>query len=172
MMQTKVLSSLQCIWFDRSASQNRKAVAEQLATHANDFNRNPLLVFPEGTCVNNEYVVQFKKGVFELGVPICPVAIKYNEVCCASVPLDPSDLTGPEFCERILELSSNELCTAFVFAHDIVGTGMRYLVLGAAVSATRRIRRRFCRTCPEVNRENRRAQGCRMGRIHEILEAK
>ena len=36
-------------------------------------------LFP-GTCVNNEYVVQFKKGVFELGVPINPVAIKYNKV--------------------------------------------------------------------------------------------
>lgn len=30
--------------------------------------------------MNNEYVVQFKKGVFELGVPINPVAIKYNKV--------------------------------------------------------------------------------------------
>jgi glycerol-3-phosphate O-acyltransferase 3/4 len=37
-------------------------------------------VFPEGTCVNNEYVVQFRKGVFELGVPINPIAIKYNKV--------------------------------------------------------------------------------------------
>jgi hypothetical protein len=26
------------------------------------------------------YVVQFKKGVFELGVPINPIAIKYNKV--------------------------------------------------------------------------------------------
>jgi hypothetical protein len=33
-----------------------------------------------GTCVNNEYVIQFKKGVFELGVPVNPVAIKYNKV--------------------------------------------------------------------------------------------
>lgn len=24
-------------------------------------------VFPEGTCVNNEYVVMFKRGAFELG---------------------------------------------------------------------------------------------------------
>ena len=30
--------------------------------------------------MNNEYVVQFKKFVFELGVPINPVAIKYNKV--------------------------------------------------------------------------------------------
>ena len=27
----------------------------------------PLLIFPEGTCVNNEYVVMFKRGAFDLG---------------------------------------------------------------------------------------------------------
>ena len=35
-------------------------------------------VFPEGTCVNNEYVVMFKRGAFEIGKTIVPVAIKYN----------------------------------------------------------------------------------------------
>ena len=27
----------------------------------------PLLIFPEGTCVNNEYCVMFKRGAFDLG---------------------------------------------------------------------------------------------------------
>jgi 1-acyl-sn-glycerol-3-phosphate acyltransferase len=27
-------------------------------------------VFPEGTCVNNEYVVMFKRGAFELGMSL------------------------------------------------------------------------------------------------------
>ena len=44
--------------------------------------------------MNNEYVVQFKKGVFELGVPINPVAIKYNKVsakcACACVLCAPT----------------------------------------------------------------------------------
>lgn len=31
-----------------------------------------------GTCVNNEYVVMFKRGAFELGSSIVPVAIKYD----------------------------------------------------------------------------------------------
>ena len=39
----------------------------------------PLLIFPEGTCVNNEYTVLFHKGAFELGCWICPVAIKYDK---------------------------------------------------------------------------------------------
>lgn len=78
--QNQVLSCLQCVWFDRSESKNRHVVAQKLRSHVQDVKRNPLLVFPEGTCVNNEYVVQFKKGVFELDVPICPIAIKYNKI--------------------------------------------------------------------------------------------
>lgn len=71
---------MQCVWFNRGESSNRALVAQKLSDHAKDGSRIPLLVFPEGTCVNNEYVVQFKKGVFELGVPVCPIAIKYNKV--------------------------------------------------------------------------------------------
>lgn len=40
----------------------------------------PLLIFPEGTCVNNEYCVMFKRGAFDLGATVCPVAIKYNKI--------------------------------------------------------------------------------------------
>jgi len=40
----------------------------------------PLLLFPEGVCVNNEYCVMFKKGAFELGATVYPIAIKYNKL--------------------------------------------------------------------------------------------
>ncbi len=79
-LQETVLSCLQCVWFDRGEMKDRQVVAQKLKQHAQDTDRNPLLVFPEGTCVNNEYAIQFKKGPFELGVPICPVAIKYNKI--------------------------------------------------------------------------------------------
>lgn len=46
--------------------------------HINKPNNNPLLIFPEGVCVNNEYVIMFKKGAFELGATVYPVAIKYK----------------------------------------------------------------------------------------------
>lgn len=46
--------------------------------HINNPNNNPLLIFPEGVCVNNEYVIMFKKGAFELGATVYPVAIKYK----------------------------------------------------------------------------------------------
>lgn len=38
----------------------------------------PILIFPEGTCINNTSVMQFKKGSFEVGSVIYPVAIKYD----------------------------------------------------------------------------------------------
>lgn len=79
-LQEVVLACLQCVWFDRGEIKDRAVVAQKLKEHALDPNRNPLLVFPEGTCVNNEYVIQFKKGIFELGVPVVPVAIRYNKL--------------------------------------------------------------------------------------------
>ena len=34
-----------------------------------------------GVCaVNNEYCVMFKRGAFDLGATVCPVAIKYNKI--------------------------------------------------------------------------------------------
>jgi len=80
--QDSILGSLHCLWFNRGENKDRKIVADRISAHSHDPSRNhtPLLVFPEGTCVNNEYVVQFKKFVFELGVPINPIAIKYNKV--------------------------------------------------------------------------------------------
>ena len=62
------------------ASKDRKAVARKIKEHIADVTKPPLLVFPEGTCVNNEYAIMFKRGAFELGDCICPVAIKYNKI--------------------------------------------------------------------------------------------
>jgi glycerol-3-phosphate O-acyltransferase 3/4 len=67
------------IWFERSESRDRKIVAMRLKAHTQNKYCNPVLVFPEGTCVNNEYVLMFRKGVFELDLPVYPVAIKYNK---------------------------------------------------------------------------------------------
>ncbi|KAL9244816.1 hypothetical protein vseg_018541 [Gypsophila vaccaria] len=80
LLQTTILENLGCIWFNRSEEKDRLTVAMKLREHLNGADNNPLLVFPEGTCVNNEYIVMFKKGVFELGCPVCPVAIKYNKI--------------------------------------------------------------------------------------------
>uniref|UniRef100_A0ABD2X4F6 Phospholipid/glycerol acyltransferase domain-containing protein n=1 Tax=Trichogramma kaykai TaxID=54128 RepID=A0ABD2X4F6_9HYME len=66
------------IWFERSEIKDREAVAKRLKLHISDPKNPPILIFPEGTCINNTSVMQFKKGSFEVGGVIYPVAIKYD----------------------------------------------------------------------------------------------
>ncbi|XP_069674043.1 glycerol-3-phosphate acyltransferase 4 isoform X4 [Periplaneta americana] len=66
------------IWFERSEVKDREAVAKRLRQHVSDPKNPPILIFPEGTCINNTSVMQFKKGSFEVGSVIYPVAIKYD----------------------------------------------------------------------------------------------
>lgn len=66
------------IWFERAEAKDRMAVAKRLKEHVSDPNNPPILIFPEGTCINNTSVMQFKKGSFEVGGVIYPVAIKYD----------------------------------------------------------------------------------------------
>ncbi|XP_018561942.1 glycerol-3-phosphate acyltransferase 4 isoform X2 [Anoplophora glabripennis] len=66
------------IWFERSETRDRHAVAKRLKEHVSNPNNPPILIFPEGTCINNTSVMQFKKGSFEVGSVIYPVAIKYD----------------------------------------------------------------------------------------------
>ncbi|KAL5286426.1 hypothetical protein ACFFRR_007823 [Megaselia abdita] len=66
------------IWFERAEAKDRHAVSERLRQHISDPKNPPILIFPEGTCINNTSVMQFKKGSFEVGSVIYPVAIKYD----------------------------------------------------------------------------------------------
>ncbi|XP_014489374.1 PREDICTED: glycerol-3-phosphate acyltransferase 3 isoform X2 [Dinoponera quadriceps] len=66
------------IWFERSEVKDREAVAKRLKKHVSDLTNPPILIFPEGTCINNTSVMQFKKGSFEVDSVIYPVAIKYD----------------------------------------------------------------------------------------------
>ncbi len=49
-----------------------------------DPDSNPLLVFPEGTCVNNEYTVMFKKVGQKQQFFLCAI----NSLCMAVTGLD------------------------------------------------------------------------------------
>lgn len=66
------------IWFERSEVKDREAVTKRLKKHVSDPTNPPILIFPEGTCINNTSVMQFKKGSFEVDSIIYPVAIKYD----------------------------------------------------------------------------------------------
>uniref|UniRef100_A0A663DQZ1 Phospholipid/glycerol acyltransferase domain-containing protein n=1 Tax=Aquila chrysaetos chrysaetos TaxID=223781 RepID=A0A663DQZ1_AQUCH len=66
------------VWFERSEIKDRHLVTKRLREHVADKSKLPILIFPEGTCINNTSVMMFKKGSFEIGGTIYPVAIKYD----------------------------------------------------------------------------------------------
>ncbi len=37
-------------------------MAARLKAHVQDASNNNMLIFPEGTCVNNDFAIMFKKG--------------------------------------------------------------------------------------------------------------
>ncbi|KAL0233630.1 hypothetical protein PCE1_002143 [Barthelona sp. PCE] len=76
--QTVMLKALNPVWFERSDARNRQVVSALIKRHIHDPYAQPLLVFPEGTCVVNDFCMQFKRGVFGLGAQIVPIGIKYN----------------------------------------------------------------------------------------------
>lgn len=73
-----ILSKNGSVGFKRSDKQDRSQVLTKIKEHIHK-NRAPMLIFPEGTCVNNKYTVLFQKGAFELDALVCPVAIKYKK---------------------------------------------------------------------------------------------
>ena len=80
LLQRTAMNAIDCIEFNRTDIKDRNTVATRLKQHVAEKSRLPLLIFPEGTCVNNKYCVMFKRGAFDLGVDVVPVAIKYNNI--------------------------------------------------------------------------------------------
>jgi glycerol-3-phosphate O-acyltransferase 3/4 len=78
--QQNVFACLECLWFERKSAKDRAAVRDQIQHHVSSASVAPLVIFPEGTCVANKHVVQFKLGAFELdNVDVIPTAILYNK---------------------------------------------------------------------------------------------
>uniref|UniRef100_A0AC35U5F2 PlsC domain-containing protein n=1 Tax=Rhabditophanes sp. KR3021 TaxID=114890 RepID=A0AC35U5F2_9BILA len=68
------------IWFERTEAKDRSLVTQTLKEHVEDPTKLPILIFPEGTCINNTSVMMFKKGSFEVGATIYPIAMKYDSL--------------------------------------------------------------------------------------------
>lgn len=77
-IQRAMVRSCPHVWFERSEMKDRHAVTSRLRAHVAAKTKLPILIFPEGTCINNTSVMMFKKGSFEIGGTIYPVAIKYD----------------------------------------------------------------------------------------------
>lgn len=72
------LSKNGSLLFKRSDKNDSNRAFRMMNEHVKK-NKTPMLIFPEGTCVNNKYSVLFQKGAFDLDVTVCPVAIKYRK---------------------------------------------------------------------------------------------
>lgn len=72
-----LLSKNGSLHFKRSEKADKALVMKRIKEHI-QARKTPMLIFPEGTCVNNKYTVMFQKGSFMLNTTICPVAIKYK----------------------------------------------------------------------------------------------
>ncbi|XP_027022791.1 glycerol-3-phosphate acyltransferase 4 [Tachysurus fulvidraco] len=77
-IQRSMVKACPHIWFERSEVKDRHLVVKRLSDHVKDKSKLPILIFPEGTCINNTSVMMFKKGSFEIASTIYPVAIKYD----------------------------------------------------------------------------------------------
>ncbi|XP_034026638.1 glycerol-3-phosphate acyltransferase 3-like [Thalassophryne amazonica] len=77
-IQRAMVRSCPHVWFERAEMKDRHLVTKRLKDHVSDKTKLPILIFPEGTCINNTSVMMFKKGSFEIGATIYPVAIKYD----------------------------------------------------------------------------------------------
>ncbi|XP_041055718.1 glycerol-3-phosphate acyltransferase 3 isoform X2 [Carcharodon carcharias] len=77
-IQRSMVKACPHVWFERSEMKDRHLVIKRLSDHVADKTKLPILIFPEGTCINNTSVMMFKKGSFEIGGTIYPVAIKYD----------------------------------------------------------------------------------------------
>ncbi|XP_020797986.1 glycerol-3-phosphate acyltransferase 3 [Drosophila serrata] len=66
------------MWFDRRLLGDREALGCLLRLHGGSADRPPILLFPEGTCINNTAVMQFRKGSFAVSDVVYPLAISYD----------------------------------------------------------------------------------------------
>ncbi|GIY43876.1 glycerol-3-phosphate acyltransferase 4 [Caerostris darwini] len=78
LLQRALARATSHIWFERFEMKDRALVLQRLKEHCEDSSKLPILIFPEGTCINNTSVMMFKKGSFEVGGTIYPAAIKYD----------------------------------------------------------------------------------------------
>lgn len=85
-------------------------MAKRLREHVSDKNKPPILIFPEGTCINNTSVMQFKKGSFEVGGTVYPVAIKVRVL---------ADQKSLRLIEKLVE-------DFILFFSTILGLGMHF----------------------------------------------
>ncbi|KAA0189723.1 hypothetical protein HAZT_HAZT006303 [Hyalella azteca] len=80
MFMSALAKSSAHIWFERTDARDRQATTRLLWEHTQHPELPPILIFPEGVCVNNTAILEFRKGAFEVDCDIFPIAIKFDPV--------------------------------------------------------------------------------------------
>lgn len=77
-IQGMIASVFNGLEFDRATMSDRVAIVNAMREHIKQPHRVPLLLFPEGTCINGDYVVRFSKAAFDLDGSVYPVVMQYG----------------------------------------------------------------------------------------------
>lgn len=72
-----VLRGLQSVSVNRDESQSRDAVASEIRRRTTEPGWPRTGIFPEGTVTNGKFLLQFRTGAFQAGVPVQPVVVNY-----------------------------------------------------------------------------------------------
>lgn len=70
--QSQVLAALGGVAFNRKEKRDRSSTAQTIKSYISQPDSNRLLIFPEGTCVNTQFCVQFKQGHLIWGLRYVP----------------------------------------------------------------------------------------------------
>lgn len=73
----KIVSKNGSIYFKRSDKLERQSVLKKI-TELVQKRESPLIIFSEGTCVNNTCSLMFQRGAFDVNAAIVPVGLKYK----------------------------------------------------------------------------------------------
>ncbi len=82
-----IAAEIGSIFVSRGDEASRKKSLQKLIDRQKDFyegrNFNELVIFPEGTTTNNRYLIKFKRGAFQLLLPVKPMLMKidFNSKC-------------------------------------------------------------------------------------------
>jgi len=98
-----IARSIQCIWVEREKRDQKDSIMEAIKERVKNIeegkNFPPIVMFPEGTTTNGEYLASFKKGAFTPLAPVKITCLKY---------------TGPRF-NPSLDLLDTGLTFLFTF---------------------------------------------------------
>ncbi len=95
-----VAKALGCIFVARESKESRTeakaAIKERLQSQVSKTSKHktPLVVFPEGSTNNGNYLLQFRRGAFEANVPIQPLRIEFQDYSINFTVIRLSELTS------------------------------------------------------------------------------